>query len=193
MNTPAHLLVGAAAFARSSKGASPSAAVTAAALTGGLLPDLSLYIMGGVALFWLQLPPQVVFAELYFSESWQRIFAIDNSFIIWGMLLGLSVWRRSEWMVALAGAGVLHLLLDFPLHHHDGRAHFWPVTDWIFASPFSYWDREHHAGWIAPLEGLLAAGSTLILLARFSTLPARLAWTALMLAELWAIKSYLTF
>ncbi|WP_328795072.1 hypothetical protein [Jannaschia marina] len=42
MNTPAHLIIGLAAFGKPGR-----PRVTAAALCGALLPDLSLYLMAG--------------------------------------------------------------------------------------------------------------------------------------------------
>lgn len=108
--------------------------------------------MGGVALLVLGISPQRVFNELYFSEPWELVFAIDNSIFVWGVLLSLAIWRRVDWGSALCGAALLHIAFDFPLHHDDGRAHFWPLTKWVLESPLSYWDRAHHAGWIAPME-----------------------------------------
>jgi len=55
-------------------------------------------------------------------------------------------------LIAFAGAGLLHLALDFPLHNDDARAHFWPATDWRFISPVSYWDLRHFGGIIGPIE-----------------------------------------
>ena len=52
--------------------------------------------MAGTSLFLLQIPQQVVFDELYFSTAWQTVFAIDNSFVIWGALLAFAILRRSE-------------------------------------------------------------------------------------------------
>lgn len=100
-------------------------------MTGAVLPDLSLYLMAGTALFILGIAPQVVFDELYFSRAWQTVFAIDNSFVVWGVLLALALYHRVQWAVALTGAAMLHLSLDFPLHHDDGRPHFWPFSDWV--------------------------------------------------------------
>lgn len=130
-----------------------------AAMAGALLPDLSLYLLAGGALFVLQIPPRIVFDELYFSDLWQTIFAVDNSFFLWGGLLALALWRKSAWAVAFAGAAVLHLALDFPLHHDDGRAHFWPLASWVYESPLSYWDEGHGARWIAPIEAALAVAA----------------------------------
>lgn len=154
MNTPAHLLIGAAVM-----GKAGNRGVIWAAMAGALAPDLSLYLLAGGAMYLFGIAPRVVFDELYFSDAWQTIFAVDNSFFIWGALLALALWRGHAWAVAFAGAGLLHLALDFPLHHDDGRAHFWPLTSWIFESPVSYWDERHGAAWVAPIEAALAVAA----------------------------------
>jgi len=154
MNTPAHLLLGAAVM-----GKAGSRGVIWAAMAGGLAPDLSLYLLAGGAMYLFGIAPQVVFDELYFSDMWQTVFAVDNSFFIWGALLAFALWRRSPSLVAFAGAGLLHLALDFPLHHDDGRPHFWPLTSWIYESPVSYWDERHGAAWVAPIEAALAVAA----------------------------------
>lgn len=188
VNTPAHLLIGAAVFARPAQGR-----ILGAACIGALLPDLSLYVMAGTALFVLGIPPGRVFNELYFSDAWQGVFAIDNSFLLWGLLLGLALWIRRPWAVALTSAALLHLGLDFPLHHDDGRAHFWPLSDWVFQSPVSYWDRDHGAGWVAPLEAGLAVGAALALWLRRPPLWGCVLTGALLLAELWVVRQWLFF
>ena len=157
--------------------------VTMAALAGGLLPDLSLYLMAGWQLTVVGTPPRVVFGELYHSSAWQAVFAVDNSVPLWGAVLALGLWSRRAWVVALAGAALLHLAFDLALHADDARRHFWPLTDWVFASPLSYWDRRHHGGLVGPLEiaATLALGAWL--LARHRSAAARAVVAALMVAE----------
>ncbi|WP_299370778.1 cobalamin biosynthesis protein CobQ [uncultured Tateyamaria sp.] len=188
MNTPAHLLIGAAAFGRPMR-----TGVLLAAFLGGLLPDLSLYLMAGTSLFVLGISPQRVFNELYFSDAWQTVFAIDNSFVLWGILLAVALWWRVPWAIALTGAAMLHLSLDFPLHHDDGRPHFWPVSDWVFESPFSYWDRAHGAMWIAPIEGVIALAAGIVLLLRREPIWAMVMTMILMAAEVWIVRQWLFF
>ncbi|MEM6305743.1 MAG: cobalamin biosynthesis protein CobQ [Pseudomonadota bacterium] len=185
MNTPAHLLIGAAAMSRGG-----DRRLIWAGMAGGLLPDLSLYLMAGVSLFLLQIPPQVVFDELYFSSAWQTVFAIDNSFILWGIAFALALWRRMGWAVALTGAALLHLALDFPLHHDDGRPHFWPISNWVFESSVSYWDRRHGALWVGPVEVLIALGCAVLLIWRrpgwvLSAIITALVVAQLMVARVW--------
>lgn len=164
-----------------------------AAFVGGGLPDLSLYLMAGTSLFILGIPPSRVFNEFYFSDAWQTVFAIDNSFVLWGSLLAVALWRRAPWAVALTGAALLHLALDFPLHHDDGRPHFWPATGWVFESPFSYWDRAHGARWVAPLEAALCVGATVALWVRRIPVWAGVFTGALLLAEMWIVRQWLFF
>lgn len=161
MNTPAHLLVGGALMGRGG-----DRRLVLAGMAGGLAPDLSLYLLAGVSLFLLDIAPRIVFDELYFSDLWQTIFAIDNSVLLWGAILALALWSGRAWAQAFAGAGLLHLAMDFPLHHDDGRPHFWPLTRWIFESPYSYWDRAHGALWIGPLETALALGCAVLIVWR---------------------------
>ncbi|MFC6637418.1 cobalamin biosynthesis protein CobQ [Sulfitobacter sediminilitoris] len=145
MNTPVPLLLGAAALAKGG-----DRKLIWAALVGALLPDLSLYLLAGTALYVLNIPAQIVFDQLYFSELWQTVFAVDNSFLVWGILLGFAIWQRIDWAIVLTGAALLHLTLDFPLHHDDGRPHFWPITSWVFESPVSYWDRSRGQNGLHP-------------------------------------------
>ncbi len=171
MNTPAHLIFGAAAFGRPGK-----PWVTGAALLGALAPDLSLYLMAGWQLVVLGTDPNIVFRVMYYSDSWQAIFAVDNSVFVWGALLGFALWVRSPVAIAFAGAGLLHLALDFPLHNDDARMHFWPVTDWKFISPVSYWDPRHYGGIVGTIEMVLSVACLALLWRRF-----RLLWQRIVL------------
>ena len=178
MNTPAHLILGLAAFGKPGR-----PRVTAAALAGSLIPDLSLYVLAGGALA-LGETPERVFRELYYSDAWQAVFRIDNSFLIWTTVLAVGLSRRSGWAIAFAGAGLLHLATDFPLHHDDGRAHFWPLTDWIFASPISYWDPAHGGAVVGALEVAMCAVLAVVVWRRFPSRWVRAVVVALMAAEL---------
>ncbi len=168
MNTPAHLIFGAAAFARPDR-----RDVTLAAICGALLPDMSLYLMVGWSLFVREVPPETVFGTYYFSDEWQAVFAVDNSFVIWGagLLLGLNL--RNPVITAFAGAGLLHLGCDFVLHNEDARMQLWPVSTWVFRSPFSYWDRNHHGGIIGPVEIVVSLALCVLLWRRFKSWTAR--------------------
>ncbi len=188
MNTPAHLLIGAAAFARPARGR-----ILWAAVLGSLLPDLSLYLMAGASLYILGIPPQVVFDELYFSPAWQTVFAIDNSFILWGLALALGMWRGWLFLTVAASAGLLHLVMDFFLHAGDGRPQFWPISDWVFHSPVSYWDSAHHALWVAPVSAMICLLAYVALWQRDLSITAKLFFALLLMAEVWVLRQWLLF
>jgi len=188
VNTPAHLLVGLAVCARRDR---PKSGRSSA--LGAILPDLSLYLMAGAALFILQIPPAHVFGHLYFSPEWQAVFAVDNSFVIWAAVFAAALAMRRPLWIAFAGAGLLHLATDFPLHHDDARRHFWPISDWVFESPFSYWDSHHHAGYIAPLTLLAVLISAAIIWRRWPDWRMRALTLALCAAEVWVVRQWLLF
>lgn len=187
MNTPAHLLIGTAAF-----GKAGSKSVTAGAVFGAIAPDLSLYLLAGTSIFLLGIPAETVFGQYYFSDAWQSIFAVDNSFVVWGVLLGLALLLRKPWAIALTGAALLHLCLDFPLHNDDARAHFWPITDWVFISPVSYWDPDHYGVMMVPVGVLASVAAAVLLWRRYTSRIGRGLIVIVALAELAPAFMWLT-
>ena len=168
MNTPAHLILGLGVLSRPD-----SPKVNLAAAAGSLLPDLSLYLLGSYALFVSNVPPGIVFGEMYYSDAWQRIFAIDNSVFVWLCAGAAGWWFRRDWLMVFGIAGILHVATDLPLHHDDGRQHFWPISDWIFESPISYWDPSRYGGIVGPLEVLLCMALAVWMFRRFRSLGSR--------------------
>jgi len=162
MNTPAHMIIAAAVFARPGKPRQSFAAIL-----GGLTPDLSLYLMAFWAMKVRHIPAETVFGQLYFSNAWQSVFAVDNSFLLWGLLWAVAWHYRRPALTAFAGSGFMHLCCDFPLHNEDARRQFWPLSDWVFRSPFSYYDPARYGHIIGPLEMLLCVGLGVVLWRRF--------------------------
>lgn len=163
MNTPTHLLVAAAAFAR------PGARRrNAAALFGGVLPDLSLYALVAWDRFMGGLSFREIFDERYFSALYTSVFAIDNSAPLYTLLAAVALMTGASPLAALSGAALLHIALDLPFHHDDGRAHFQPFTDWVYDSPFSYWDVRHHGATVGALETFLVLALCVLLWRRFN-------------------------
>lgn len=200
LNTQTHLLLAAALFARSSKTdpnhtlqvaqtQSSQRGLNLAVLTGAMLPDISLFVMWGQAKA-RGISDDVIWGELYFSSLWQEIGAITNSiplfaFIaILGFLLGGRLWTNNQnltpvknlgfVLLLLSSAALVHCLSDLPLHVDDGHAHFWPFSDWIYASPVSYWDSNHYAHYWQPIEIVIALICIIIIWRRFSSIWVRL-------------------
>ncbi|MEM6498245.1 MAG: cobalamin biosynthesis protein CobQ [Pseudomonadota bacterium] len=188
MNTPAHILIGVAVCARKdTPGTGRSAAI------GSLLPDLSLYLMTGVSLMILQIPAERVFGELYFSPGWQSVFAVDNSFIVWGLALVIALLVRSGMAIAMTTAGLLHLATDFPLHNDDARPQFWPLTDWVFESPLSYWDSDHSVAWVSPFTLAAVLTASIVIWRRYLDWRIRVCVLLACAAEVWVVRQWLLF
>ena len=188
MNTPAHLLIGAALFSKRD-----NTRLLSGALLGGLLPDVSLYVMAGVSILILGISPDVVFNTLYFSDSWQLVFKVDNSILLWTVAFSAAYYFKKPIFIALTSAALLHLISDFALHNDDARAHFWPLTSWRFESPLSYWDSRHHAGIVAPIEGAITALALIYLTTGKLRFAIKLGLVALFIAELFVLRSWLLY
>ncbi|MAS41985.1 MAG: cobalamin biosynthesis protein CobQ [Rhodobacteraceae bacterium] len=179
MNTPAHLIFAAAAFARPGQRKR-----NLAALAGGLAPDFALFLLIGWASFVEGRSPPQIFREDYVSALWQGIFRVDNSIPLWGALLAGALVARRPLLAVFAGAALLHLAFDLPLHNSDARPHFWPLSDWVFRSPLSYWNPARHGGLVGAVEIAACVALCALLWRRFETWPARALIGAGLLAEL---------
>lgn len=162
MITPTHLLVAAAAVARPG-----TPGRNRAALFGALLPDLSIYVLFFWAVWIAEIPQARLWGVVYWSEPWQTLSAVSNSIPLFAALLALAWVRRWPVLAAFSVAALLHAALDLPVHAEDAHRHFWPLSDWRFVSPLSYWDPAHHADWVRPIETALAALCLVLLWRRF--------------------------
>ncbi|MEM7351018.1 MAG: hypothetical protein AAF657_09450 [Acidobacteriota bacterium] len=167
MNTPAHAIVSLLALGRKDQ---PETGWPLVA--GALLPDAPIVVfyayqkIRGRTEEW-------IWSEGYFLEAWQGFFDLFNSLplILIGLLAAHQLQRPR--LQALFASMALHVLGDLPLHHDDGHRHFYPFSDWRYASPVSYWDPQHYGLIVAPLETLLVIVGGLFLLRRYESPKAR--------------------
>ncbi|MEO1745612.1 MAG: hypothetical protein AAFR13_03700 [Pseudomonadota bacterium] len=211
MMTQTHFLVGAALLCGPNRPARQNAAV----LIGAFVPDFAIYAL----FIWSKIagiPERELWNVIYFSEPMLTYTAIGNSAPLYAMItiLGIAMVRSASAefagshatdvpvgmgrfvdpaytnVVILFGLGALaHVALDFPVHADDAHPHFWPVTDWRFFSPVSYWDNNHYGNWFAPIEALLGIVLAAILFRRFKALWVRALTAILMLAYI-AVPAY---
>lgn len=161
MNTPSHIIGNLALLGRSS---SPQLDWPIA--LGALLPDLPIFLFYAWAKGVAQLPDAQIWSTAYFESGWQGVFALSHSIPV--ALLGLAIaygFKHAMGMV-LFGSMVLHDLADLPVHHDDAHRHFYPLSNYRFISPVSYWDRDHYGAIVALLELVLVAIATGVLLRR---------------------------
>lgn len=188
MNTQTHLLIAAALFAEPGE---PKRNV--AALAGAIVPDIAIYglwVWSKIA----GIPESVVWGELYWQQPWQTYTAAGNSLPLYALLLvaGLLLIRQpvpeavgdavsaqpfgERWRIRVARqtaltifalSAMVHLAGDFPVHVDDAHAHLWPVSQWRFHSPVSYWNPDHYGTWFSVFEALLGIALAVILFRRF--------------------------
>lgn len=169
MNSPTHSLI---ALALLSKANNPKR--NWAVFIGSLLPDAVIYIWAPYQSLIKGHSSADIWNKLYFDAPMQNLIAYFNSIPIYAALAILGyVMRAKLWgklCLFFALAALIHIAADLPVHSHDAYRHFWPISDWRFYSPFSYYEAGHHAGWVSLIETTLAFGSIFILWRRFPKL-----------------------
>lgn len=159
MNTPAHAVVNLLLLSRRHEQGK-----TAAIVAGALLPDLVIILFYAWQLL-LGTPESQIWSVEYYRPFWQGIIDSFNSIPLILMLLVAGWLARRPLLLLFAASLLLHCLGDLPLHHDDAHRHFFPFSDWRFASPVSYWDPAHHgrlAG-LAEIAVVLGASAWLYL------------------------------
>ena len=195
MNTQSHVLMGILLFG----GKVPRTAWAAAA--GGFAPDLPMLAIVAVLRF-SGYSLQDIFGRLYWSQWWQIANAIGHNFLLWSMVVGLSLMLRnsnsvktaawSSLAIPFGAAALLHSAVDLLVHRQDAHMHFWPLSDWRFVSPVSYWDTSHYGTAFSLFEAAMGIAMALILFARFRRWQVRAA-LAVCIALYAAVSAFFIF
>ena len=159
MNTPAHAVINLLLLARK-PGQNVSHKRSATIIFGALLPDLVIIAFYAWQLL-LGTPESQIWSVEYYRPLWQGWIDIFNSIPLIGLAMLISWKTRHYLLLAFFSSMLLHVFGDFPLHHDDAHRHFFPFSDWRFASPVSYWDPAHHGQWASLIEftGVIAAAA----------------------------------
>ena len=168
MNTPAHVVINLVFLSRPG-----TTRENVAIVAGSLLPDLPIFIFYFMERFVLGVPEREIWSLSYYLAEWQYFIDLFNSvpMIIFG---GIVAWHiKARAFVFLCASMLIHVALDFPLHHNDAHRHFLPFSDWRFESPLSYWESAYYGTLIGWVEFALVILGCIILYQRFSTLMAR--------------------
>ena len=187
MNTLAHIVIASAALSQS-KAPNRNRAI----VLGALVPDASMFVFFA----WSRMhgwSGDETWNVQFWNEPWQTIGAASNSFVLLGAVLLLAAWR--QWPVLAIGslAALIHVALDFPLHADDAHRHFWPLSDWRFASPVSYWDPDHHGRLGSALETFGGFVATAVLWRRFPRRCWHVLFSALLALQCLAFTAQLIF
>ena len=133
-----------------------------AAMLGGLMPDVSMFVMFLYAVV-ARIDQSYVWDVMYESDPWMSISNFGHSYLITGALLATGFALKNNWLKVFGASAVFHAFTDFALHSGDGHYHFWPLSNWEYISPVSYWDPEHYGWVVLPVECLLVIISSVYL------------------------------
>ena len=166
MNTTTHALIGLALLGRRGRPIR-----NRWVLFGSLLPDIAIFIWGAWHMLVLRTDPELLWGTLYFEPFMQGVIAPINSIPVFVALAAIGAWqRRRRWgmLLLLASlAALIHIAFDLPVHSEDAYRHFWPLSDWRYNSPLSYWNSEDNARLVVGVEALIAALCGVVLWRRF--------------------------
>ncbi len=173
MNSPTHSLL---ALALLSKRGDRKRNL--AVFVGSLLPDAVIYLWFPYQAFIKGESGVRIWDQLYFEPPMQNAIALFNSIPIYGALAAAGFLARGKlWgklLLFFALAALIHMATDLPVHNHDAYRHFWPLSDWRFISPFSYYEGDHHGRAVSLIEAVIAFGCIAVLWRRFPALWARI-------------------
>lgn len=210
MMTQTHFLVAATLLCSPKRPPQQNVAV----LLGAFAPDAAIYIL----FVWSKLAgvdEQQLWDVIYFSEPMLTYTAIGNSAPLYVMItiFGIAMVKAASTepqpqpagmpvgfarfvapgytnvLVLFGLAALTHLAGDLPFHVDDAHPHFWPLTDWRFISPVSYWDSAHHGSTFAIFEGIGGIVLAAVLFRRFKAWWVRLL-TVLLIAGYIAVPTY---
>ncbi|MFM9852235.1 MAG: DUF3047 domain-containing protein [Sphingomonadaceae bacterium] len=144
MHTQTHALIGAYLF-----GKRDPTLMTAGAVAG-MAPDVPMFVIVA-ALLMVGHSGSEIFGYEYFQPWWQHINGLAHSLIVWPLaLVAMLIVRQTQgaarWsaiLLAVAAAGLAHACIDFLCHREDAHMQFWPLSEWKFRSPVSYYDPAH--------------------------------------------------
>ena len=147
MNTPGHYILNLALL-----GKTIAPQQNLAIAIGAILPDLPIFVFYFVAKFVYKMPESKIWSEAYYEPFWHNTVALFHSIPL--ALVGIAVCYVLGWQVGivLGISMICHSLLDLPVHHDDAHRHFFPLSNYRFTSPFSYWDTNHYGRIVAFVE-----------------------------------------
>lgn len=177
MNTPGHAVANLLVL-----GDRERSSLFAPVAIGAIVPDLPMILFYAYEKSWLGTPERTIWSQSYYELGWQAFFDLFNSLPI--LALAILVAYSANWprIVALFASMGVHSLCDLLLHRDDAHRHFFPFSEWRFASPVSYWDPRHYGAIVFWIEIALVLVGTTWLFKQYAT-PGPRVFLAILLAS----------
>ena len=185
MNTQSHAIINVALLNRRDK---PD--LQRYLLLGALIPDLPMFVFFFVEAFMFGHPQQLIWSERYFLPQWQNFIDIFNAVPLILIVLGIGFCVKSEAVMFCCWSMLLHCAADFFLHHDDAHRHFFPLLQFRFSSPISYWDTARYGRIVSLVEIVITILASIYL---FPRLQSRIARGALIAVNFLSVLLYIGF
>ena len=147
MNTPGHAVVNLLFLGKRDR-----PILFAPVALGAVLPDVPMLVFYVYQKTWLGTPEHTIWSESYYLLGWQAFFDVFHSLPLVALAAALAYAMKSPRLVALLVSMMVHAVCDLLLHHNDAHRHFFPFSEWRFASPVSYWDPRHYGAIVSAIE-----------------------------------------
>ena len=168
MNTPAHAILNILL-----QGRQQSPGMLCAIAFGAVLPDLSMIMFYTWHKLIVGTPEMQIWHKYYPLPQWQAVFDGFHSIPLSVSIAGIAWLANQRLLAAMCLSMTLHCLFDLPVHHDDGHRHFFPLSDWRYSSPVSYWHPDHHGRTFGIFESALVTSGGVYLFWHFKNKPSR--------------------
>jgi len=155
MITPSHVIY---SWALAEKTAQHNKKRTLAFILGAIFPDTPTYLFFIICGLILGYSGQVMWDDMYFHSGWAIPITLTHSFILWPLLIGIATYAGWKFLRWFSISALFHAMVDFCIHTDDAYRHFWPVSDWKFHSPISYYNPSEYGIYVGAFDSLLVLG-----------------------------------
>lgn len=156
MITSSHIIYSWALAKKTEAGLNPKR--TFAFITGALFPDIPTYLFFLVCGVLLGYSGQEMWGDMYFNSGWAIPITLTHSFIIWPFLMSMATFFGWKFLQYFSLSALLHTAVDFCVHTDDAYRHFWPLSNWKFHSPISYYNSAEYGQYVGAFDSLLVLG-----------------------------------
>ena len=128
-----------------------------AIVSGALIPDALTYFFFFFNTFIMGYSFDYIWGDLYFDSGWSVFINATHSLVFWPFTAAVAyaMWKQG-WQFFFFVSASLHAFFDFFVHTDDAYAHFWPLSDWRFHSPISYWNPSEYGNIFGIVDTILA-------------------------------------
>lgn len=158
MITPSHIIY---SWAFAKKTETPNTGTqkrTLAFVLGAFFPDIPTYLFFIICGLILGYSGEIMWDDMYFNSGWAIPITLTHSFIIWPIVATSATYFGWKFLTWFSLSALFHSLIDFCVHTDDAYRHFWPVSQWKFHSPISYYNPSEWGRDVNAFDNLIVLG-----------------------------------